>query len=290
MIDLVLSAALAARLLEAAPCDVPYGAEAILDDAGSRVIFLGETHGFRESPEFTRSMICAALERGESVVLGLEQSASEQPRLERYLASDGSEEAVSSLIEGSSFWDGQDGRASHAMLALVEWARETVEAGADLRLVALDFDPEADRDIDDFAAFPDRRDRAMLRRIRQTHAGGRYFVLVGNVHSRLTPLEYDGRRLETIGSLGDGADEFVSVRMVPGAGTAWNCSGPSADEYSCGLNERSGIGIAGAPRLMGAAEVSEFGLPDAFGSAYTHYVFLGDVNASMPVVSADPEN
>jgi hypothetical protein len=109
------------------------------------------------------------------------------------------------------------------------------------------------------------------------------------VHSRLTPLEYDGGRLETIGSLGDGADEFVSVRMMPGAGTAWNCSG-SIDDYTCGLNERAGIGIAGAPRLMDETDVSELGLPEVFGDAYTHYVFLGDINASMPVVSADPEN
>lgn len=234
-------------------------------------------------------MICLALARGESVTLGLEQSAREQPGLDRYLASDGSEEAVSALVDGSEFWDGQDGRASQAMLALVEWARETIQAGADLRLVALDIDPEVDVDIADFAAFPDQRDRAMLRRIRQTHTGERYFVLVGNVHSRLTPLEYGDGAIETIGSLGDGVDEFVSVRMMPGAGTAWNCSG-SIDDYTCGLNERSGIGIAGAPRLMDDADVSEFGLPDVFGDAYTHYVFLGDVNASMTVVSADPEN
>jgi len=284
MIALILSAALAAT-----SCDAPSGAETILDDAGSRVVFLGETHGFRESPEFTQSMICLALSRGESVTLGLEQSASEQPRLERYLASDGRGAAVSALVDGSEFWDGQDGRASQAMLALIEWTREKIQAGADLQLVALDIDPEVDVDIADSSAFPDQRDRAMLRRIRQTHTGERYFVLVGNVHSRLTPLEYDGGRLETIGSLGDGADEFVSVRMMPGAGTAWNCSG-SIDDYTCGLNERAGIGIAGAPRLMDETDVSELGLPEVFGDAYTHYVFLGDINASMPVVSADPEN
>jgi len=152
--------ALAAQVDETV-CNAPVGADILLDETRGQVLLLGEMHGTEQAPKFADAMVCLALARGESVVLGLEQSSMEQERIDTYLASDGSEAARQALFVGSSFWNSRfrDGRSSLAKLELIELSRHRMADGADLSVEALDFGP-TDTDLVE-ADF--RRDRVMLR-------------------------------------------------------------------------------------------------------------------------------
>jgi hypothetical protein len=268
-------------------CDGPADAGRILDDAGARTVLLGETHGYREKPAFAGEMVCLALQRGESVLLGLEMSAREQARLDAYLESDGGDAARTALLDGSSFWDSQirDGRSSQAVFALIDRVRQWRQAGADVSLAALDHDPELDGDLD-LHAYP--RDHAMLRRARALGGSAdRFFILIGNVHARLTPYVHGEQHIDTIGSLAE-PGEFLSVNMLMGPGESWSCRG-TVEDYRCGVHENGGLNLGGEPRLLTQDAVADMGLSEVFGGAYTHYVFLGDGHASWPMVPLDEE-
>lgn len=122
----------------AVPCTPLPGMEAVLARAETRFLLFGEYHGTVEAPGVFLDAVCAAAAT-RPVIVGIEHPPSEQKRLDAYLRSDGGARARAALIAGPA-WAEQGGRASVAMLDLVEGVRQMKRSGARVRLLAFDRD------------------------------------------------------------------------------------------------------------------------------------------------------
>ncbi len=269
-------------------CGALSGSEALLEATEGRVLVIGEIHGTEQVPQFIQSLACLSLARGESVVIGLEQPADEQVRLNAYLQSDGDADARSALIEASPFWTSSslDGRSSEAIFGIVEYAREQAGEGEPLAVAALDFSPEHDSDLD---ADPARRDRAMSRRaLVLADDFDRVIALAGNIHARRTAATFGDRQTETIGSVSP-PERFAFINTVYGVGSVWNCRISDGGAPSCRVYGRSNSPFSGDPRLIGASEIEEMSGRSFYADPYDYLVFLGEVRASPPAVRAARE-
>lgn len=279
---LATSVSVSAPTAAEARCGAPPGAAALLAETEGRVLVIGELHGSNEAPAFTGSVLCLALGQGERVALGLEMSADEQAALDAYMASDGGEDARAALLSGG-VWsrEVQDGRASAAMLRLIDGARGWRQAGLPLMAAALDFG-EADFDLYEAHGGDTVRDRSMIRRALGAQADhDRVVVLVGGVHARRTALEFDDRRIETLGTLSD-PGALAMVGTFYGGGEAWNCRSRDGD-HVCAAHPSRAAPVSGAPRVLTPEETEVFSDPDA----YDHFVYLGPSSVSPPAVDPD---
>src|SRR5690606_6849423 len=116
----------------------------LLEDAiGDRpLVLLGEMHGTREIPAMTGTLVAHYARSGPGL-LGLEASGGAQPRVDRYLDSDGGLLAKADLLAGEHWQDAthqgmHDGRDSAAMFALIEQVRRLRKLGADIDIVMFD--------------------------------------------------------------------------------------------------------------------------------------------------------
>lgn len=281
-------AILAAALLTANPaeegCGAPAGTGALLDTAGERILLIGETHGTEQAPAFVTALSCLAIERGETTIVGLEQSHIEQDRIEAFMASGGRPGARSALMDGSSFWNlspMRDGRSSEAMFAMMNAIRQMRADGAEIELLALDFDPVADADL---AEADNTRDAAMARRtLAASERADRVIVLAGNVHTRASRYERGDYRVETIGSLHP-REAFLSVNALTDGGSSWNCRGASIDTVECRVHESRGGTFDGPPRVLEDGEYGDTPQMQFYGDAYDRFVFLGRATASLPAI------
>lgn len=104
----------------------------------SQIILVGEWHGTTEIPEFVSALSCSLLRSGKAVILAVERVGEEQEGLSRYLESQGTDADRIALLQGerwTSKW--QDGRASQAMLALIEDVRRWHKSGQRVGLLAI---------------------------------------------------------------------------------------------------------------------------------------------------------
>jgi hypothetical protein len=109
------------------------------------------------------------------VLLALEANANDQPRLDRFLDSDGSVGEQTSLLSGEHWQEPtHDGRDSAAMLALLEQVRQLRHAGATVDVALIDAPGAGDRD---------ERMANAIRTAIATHRGALSLVLIGNVHA-----------------------------------------------------------------------------------------------------------
>lgn len=266
-----------------ADCAAPQGTQSLLRATSGHLMLVGETHGNEQSPAFVQSLICLAIRDGESVTLALEMFHSEQDRIETYLDSDGSSEAVDALVQPSIFWNGRsrDGRSSQAMLGLIEYVRHARQSGAEIGILAADYHPETDPDLEQ-AAFV--RDRAMARRLEAVAPqADRTIFLGGNVHTRRQATELHGQRLESIGSLIQHT-AFKSILAVTSTGESWSCRGNEDGTSNCGVSQDGGDFVTGPPRLLSNEEFDQSAYAEFFRDGYDYLVFLGPSTASRPVV------
>ena len=127
----------AASAGETQPCRPIAGLEPWLRPGA--VLLLGEIHGTAQSPAFAGDAACRAARSGLPVVVALEQPVAGQQRVDTFLASDGGEHARRALLAGP-FWQSgyQDGRASQAMLELIERVGRLRRSGSPARVVLFD--------------------------------------------------------------------------------------------------------------------------------------------------------
>jgi hypothetical protein len=114
------------------------GAEAI---AGPKAVLLvGEMHGTAQVPDAVGRIACHAAAAPEAeVMLGIEMAADNQDAVNTFLASDGTHDAVASLLGAPHFTaDMKDGRNSEAMLQLLESVRTWKHGGANIDVVCFD--------------------------------------------------------------------------------------------------------------------------------------------------------
>ncbi|MCP3162540.1 hypothetical protein [Myxococcus qinghaiensis] len=259
-------------------CGAPVeGASSLFSKGG--VLLVADPLGTQEVPSVALRMSCEATSTSLPVTLALSIPVSEQPLLERYLASDGGSGAVQELLAGSAFWRRvhQDGRSSRAMLWLVEQARRLRVSGKDVAVAAIDSDK----------AHGDEREAQMaesLMNARSKRPQAWTLVLTGSVHARTTAVSWDGD-LEPMGARV--ARVLPSVRALDVGfqrGTQFTCRYSVWDEQvECNVfgisptlearqssKQAAGVNLFTAPR------------PDGFHGR----LYLGALTASLPPLQA----
>lgn len=264
-------------------CGAPEGARALLAASEGRITLIGETHGTEQGPEFVKSLVCLLHISDESVILALEMPHTEQQALDIYLDSDGSESAIDELLSPSEFWNGRtrDGRSSQAMFDLIEYVRQARQEGFMISVLAADYHPEADPDLSQDQSV---RDRAMARRVgAAADQADRTLLLVGDVHARRQPMEFNGQTIDTVGSYLDDND-IISVLLILGFGESWDCRMGNDRDLVCGVSE-GGIDVFQGPaRILTDEEFWESPYADFYGNDFDSFVFLGQSTASLPAL------
>ncbi len=237
------------------------GIDRVLADNG--VVILGEIHGTSEAPVLAGTLVCHGLRTGRSVILFLELPETEQPRLDRYLQSEGRIADQRRFLEGS-FWirSYQDGRTSTAMLNLIDLARKKIAAGASLSVVFMDR-PQAGR----------QRDRVMadnIIKVAGDHPDNLLLILTGNLHARVTPGQQRmARRVKDALS----QRRVVALNLRHSGGTAWLClsGAPCGSQQLRGRREGANLKV----------ELSDLAAPH-----YDGWFEVGPITASQPAATS----
>lgn len=247
-------------------CDLPAPLQQALQPA--RMILMGEVHGTAEAPAAFGATVCRALEHGLAVSVGLELTPDQTAALARYLASSGDDIAVARLLR-TPFWSRatQDGRASVAMMALVERLRRLQQRYPLLSVFSL----AEDSGLADPGSMRDEAMAARVRAERERRPEALILTLTGNLHNRLAPLpagvRYGQAAPRPMGALlADLAPR--SVLLETDGGSAWVCA------PECGVLNMARHGPPADPRAPFRESV-----PDP---AYTSLWSLGTGTASPP--------
>jgi len=206
--------------------------------APGATLFLGEIHGTAESLAFLGDVACAAWRRGPTTV-ALEIPGTEQPRIDAFLSSAGSEADRIALLAGA-FWrrPQQDGRSSAAMLGLLDRLRGERASGADVAVFA--YDVETDAKLDG-----QTRDRTMAEHLISARRGAprRTFIAHGgNVHSRhRVGVPWDPNYQPMGWFVAEAGIALTTLDVRRDGGAAWTCQQPDPNAaMQCGVSERPG--------------------------------------------------
>lgn len=212
-----LAAALMTGPATAATLDCPAldGVEAIRAKAPDYLIF-GEAHGTRELPALFGDLVCAYAASGP-VTVGLEFLPAEKAALDAYLVSDGGPQSRSTLL-ASEGWGDPHGRASQAILDLVDSLRRFKTAGADIAVTAFDHPTEQ-------PGTSDARETGMARLLMAAKAArpaAPVLALTGAGHAGKSAWSsFDPPFLAMSQHLP--ADRTLAVAVVRGGGEVWAC-------------------------------------------------------------------
>jgi len=268
LIPLILAATGIAHAAE--PCRPIDGIDELLTPG--RVVLLGEIHGTRESPAFALDVACHAAHSDLPVIVGLELSGGEQGRVDTFMDSEGTDDDRRALLAGH-LWqrDYQDGRASVAMLDLIDGLRGLREQGHDVRITMFD-EPRAGGQ---------QRDRAMGRNLAAVVKGAPDAMLValaGNRHSRVSKGDPRNSEYEPMGYvLGreTSFDNLVALNAAHGGGNAWICA------PECGISDL--VGHHGDAEWT--IEIDDATRP----AGYAGWYHVGAIRASPPARTPDAE-
>lgn len=155
------------------------GANLVLADPSKRYVVMGERHGTAEIPPLFGDLVCLAASSGP-VAVGLEMQTDQQRSLDIYMASNGTREDQNALLR-EKHWRSRDGRASEAMMQLIEYLRRLRESGRPVSVFA--FMRPADN--------PEGRELGMAlawKDVLTSNPNAKVLALVGSVHAEREPL------------------------------------------------------------------------------------------------------
>jgi erythromycin esterase-like protein len=190
---------------------------------GRRFVVIGEFHGTVETPALAGELAVrwTSGTQPQPLLLGLEAASTDQPRVDRYLASRGTAADRADLLAGVHWTEPMhDGRDSKAMAALIERMRMLRAKGADVSVALFDAPGTDERNA---------RMAASLRSAIVAHPRGRVLVLTGNVHAMTgTPPQMfleDGSRYALPTTMARRLADLhpVSVDVRAAGGEAWTC-------------------------------------------------------------------
>ncbi|NTX56852.1 hypothetical protein [Myxococcus sp. CA039A] len=265
-----------AGTVRAAECGEPVeGASPLL--AAGQVLFVADPLGTQEVPSTALRMLCEATSKGLPVTLALSAPISEQPLLERYLASEGTSEDAQELLSESAFWRRvyQDGRSSRAMLWLVEQVRRLRVSGKDVALAAIDGEKVQGNE----------REAQMAKHLlafQSKRAQSWTLVLTGSVHARTAKVGWDGD-FEPFGAR--------VARALPSSVRALDVGFKRGTQFACRYSvwedvECNVFAISPTNQALQLSKVNEgvqlfdAARPDGFHGR----LYLGTLNASPPAL------
>jgi hypothetical protein len=246
-------------------------AQLVQQTASSRMLIIGEMHGTKEVPALVADL-AQRVGKTRPVVVALEWSSG-QTGHEAYLASDGSAADRKRML-ALPFWSKpyQDGRASAAMLDLIESLRKQARAGANVTVATFD---QAD------GQNPQERDKDMadkLRAIAASHTSARIIVLSGNYHARQmrgAPWNPEYRFMAHY--LTDLAP--FSLNVTAPRGSYWACSGGKPED--CKMQSYANDAKPGVKKgLYANAELRAIG--------YNQGLELDRLSVSLPAATVLP--
>lgn len=209
---------------------------------GHRLVVLGEMHGTREMPLLAGDLV-ERWSNASPVLLALEIPAREHVALREAVTSGGTDAAIETLRQ-RDWWqvpaDGNDGRRSEDVLALVRRIGQLKTSGRDVAI--LPFDP---RDIRCYQR--GNCEAAMAHVLRHAHEAfprGRIVVVTGNVHAmRSRPTDApEGFPDQPMTALLQDLSPY-SVNVTAARGAYWACG------ETCGIVDVApsrGGGVEGA--------------------------------------------
>jgi hypothetical protein len=209
-------------------CSPIPGAERLWARSELRFVLVGEMHGTNETPVVFGDLVCSASETKRTIIAGLE--VRDQQALNRFMDSRNRETSVKELLSTDE-WKGTDGRASSAMLVLLERLRSLKADGLLSRVIAFSASGGS-------AAQDEEAMSSALLRASTANPDAVVIVLTGNVHASKQELaEVGSYRL--MGSFLPPA-QTVSLLVTDRGGEAWNCQdgscGPHTLASSAGVN------------------------------------------------------
>jgi hypothetical protein len=211
----------------------------------TELLLLGELHGTDQAPAMAGKITCVYAHRGP-VTLGVEIPRTDQAAIDRYLKSKGNLVAKHALLSGSFWQNDVDGRASAAMLELIEYVRRLQRVGLPVSMFA-------------FAQYKSGvpRDVSLARSIRMfrtQHPRRRMVVLTGNVHASQASSIRFGKATPIIPMgylLRDLRPTSVDLAFLPG--NAWVC------EPECGSHPAATAwGVTRKPGFYAASPMSGY--------------------------------
>ncbi len=222
---------------------------------------LGEMHGTEEAPAFVNDIACNALASNLKVTVALELPNREDDYLREYLKSGGDLKAKVDFLT-APFWaqDYQDGRASTAMLQLIDDIRLLQKAGYDVDILFMD-DPWAGLARDEIMA------TRLLKKI-LSNPDRLFISLTGNLHNRL-----EGARMGWFIKEEISTERIFSLNQRYQSGTAWVCMGNGG----CGVHELTGDG---------SGDVAVVLEEDYRAGAYSGYYETKAIRAAPPAIRA----
>jgi hypothetical protein len=238
-------------------CPTPAAGAEVLIRPGA-ITLLGEIHGTAEIPSFVGAIACEATQ-GHPVLIGLEIPEEMNQAFAVYLASEGSDLDRGALL-AHRFWTLEDGRASQAMLGLLETLRRLSRDGKAVEVFGFDgsFSNGEARDVGMAANIVERlmssgtEDAVVL-------------ILTGNLHARTADERWMGWHVSR---------EFpwlTSLNTAYSGGTAWVCT-----SEGCGPRSLTGRNRGDSVFVERSSE------PD--GNGYHGTFYVGPVSASPPAM------
>lgn len=261
----------------------------------TRYVVFGETHGTRQSPEFVGTLACALAGRGERLLVGIEQQATNNAALQKAWQLPDSQFAAT--LRGIGWAGRLDGVASKAMFELLQRLHELKSRGRAIDVVAFNgFSDDAQRRR--FSDLPAQgpHEAAQAENIRRAAASGRYdhvLVLVGNLHAGKRPVGDGPVRFEPMAMRLAPPTEITSLNMHGAGGSMWNCllkpdvkpelGKPIPPEaVDCGNHKAGGSRVD----LGGRAFVRLGAFPgEPADPSYDGFYWLGRETGSPPAVS-----
>ncbi len=250
----------------------------------ARIVLVGESHGTNEMPRAFVDIACHFLKERGAVSIGVEMPQADQALIDTYLASSGKPDDRRALLR-SPHWSRpipqQDGRASDAMLQVIDWVRVQRQAGRAAHLFAFD---------DETRAGDSRsRDERMAANVvavvttRVARLPHEATVLLGGV-SRMAKQTPAGRNQRPMGSyLADGelfAHGVVALLLADRGGTAWQVRNGHAAVYEFGKCHQPAVGAV--YRATDPAFVRAFAhVMDGFDG----FIDVGCITVSVPAAS-----
>lgn len=202
-----------------------------------RVLILGELHGTAESPAVVQSFICEYTKTKATVLVLEAPKAAIDAVFMDPTSADSSKADFDKRIAASNaaFWNRppryQDGKASEAWAALLQFVVELNSKGTRKHVSVLGVDPNA------AATRIELMDKSILE-LSQTYPDRQVIVLLGNFHAR--------RIRASIHVAADAAilrRNILVLNMAHAGGTAWLCEQDGCAEKSVGPSHAADSGI-----------------------------------------------